>query len=74
MGLKLCRGERVGDIFYIALKTEALLFFILNEKIQFTDIPRINESVLEEHPWIEEPSLEDLLELDEWVKNYVTTY
>ena len=56
------------------LSNDYAVYRFLNEEIQFTDIPRINESVLEEHPWIEEPSLDDLLELDEWVKNYVTTY
>ena len=56
------------------LSNDYAVYRFLNEEIQFTDIPKINESVLEEHPWIEEPSLEDLLELDEWVKNYVTTY
>ena len=56
------------------LSNDYAVYRFLNEEIQFTDIPRINESVLEEHPWIEEPSLEDLLEIDEWVKNYVTTY
>ena len=56
------------------LSNDYAVYRFLNEEIQFTDIPRINESVLEEHPWIEEPSLEDLLELDEWVKKYVTTY
>jgi len=56
------------------LSNDYAVYRFLNEEIQFTDIPKINESVLEEHPWIEEPSLEDLLELDEWIKNYVTTY
>ena len=56
------------------LSNDYAVYRFLNEEIQFTDIPKINESVLEEHPWIEEPSLEDLIELDEWVKNYVTTY
>ena len=56
------------------LSNDFAVYRFLNEEIQFTDIPRINESVLQEHPWVEEPSLEDLLELDEWVKNYVTTY
>ena len=56
------------------LSNDYAVYRFLNDEIQFTDIPKINESVLEEHPWVEEPSLEDLLELDEWVKNYVTTY
>ena len=67
--------ERIGSSgAALNLSNDYAVYRFLNEEIQFTDIPRINESVLQEHPWVEEPSLEDLLELDEWVKNYVTTY
>ena len=43
-------------------------------EIKFTDIPIINQSVLEKHPWNEDPSLTDLTELDDWVKEFVTNY
>ena len=56
------------------LSNDYAVYRFLNGEIQFTDIPRINKSVLEEHPWNEGPSLNDLIELDEWVKKYVTTY
>ena len=38
------------------------------------EIVKINEDVLENHPWIEEPSLEDILELGSWVDKYLTKY
>ena len=43
----------------------------LNEQILFTDIPRINEIILEEHPWIENPTLEDITNLEEWVNEKI---
>ena len=46
----------------------------LSEKINFNEITKINEDVLENHPWIEEPSLEDILELGSWVDKYLLKY
>ena len=43
----------------------------LNKEINFNDIVLINNSALENHPWNEKPKLEDINELDKWVKNYV---
>ena len=40
----------------------------LKDKIAFTDIPRINEAILEEHPWVEDPTLDDIKNLSTWVK------
>ena len=40
----------------------------LKDKIAFTDIPRINEVILEEHPWVEDPTLDDIKNLSTWVK------
>ena len=46
----------------------------LSEKINFNEIAKINEDVLENHPWIEEPSLNDILELASWVDKYLLKY
>ena len=46
----------------------------LEKKIIFTDIYKINHSVLENHPWIEHPNLNDLINLDGWVKNQVNEF
>ena len=46
----------------------------LSGKINFNEIAKINEDVLENHPWLEEPSLNDLLELGSWVDKYLSKY
>ena len=46
----------------------------LNNEIIFTDIFNINESVMDNHPWIQNPRLDDLHDLNMWVKDYVTKF
>ena len=53
------------------LANDITVDLFLNEQILFTDIPRINEIILEEHPWIKDPTLEDITNLEEWVKEKI---
>jgi 1-deoxy-D-xylulose-5-phosphate reductoisomerase len=46
----------------------------LDKEIKFTDIPKINEMVMNSHNWIEHPTLEDLKELDGWVYKTVINF
>ena len=46
----------------------------LNNEIKFTDIPLINESSIYLHEWVQNPTLDDLKSLDDWVKNHVSSY
>ncbi len=46
----------------------------LDNKIIFTDIYKINHATLQNHPWIEHPNLNDLMNLDSWVKNHVNEF
>jgi len=46
----------------------------LNNEIRFTDIPLINESSMNNHEWVENPTLDDLKSLDDWVENHVSSY
>ena len=46
----------------------------LENKIIFTDIYKINYSALQNHPWIGHPNLNDLRNLDGWVKNHVNEF
>ena len=46
----------------------------LNGRIKFTEISRINEEILDNHPWISNPNLSDLLNLENWVKEYLSKY
>ena len=46
----------------------------LDGKIKFTDIFRINHFSILNHPWVKNPNLEDLNNLNSWVKNYVNEF
>ena len=46
----------------------------LESKIKFTDIFKINYSSVQNHPWVEEPNLNDLTNLKSWVKNHVNAF
>lgn len=43
----------------------------LKNKIKFTDIFKINKSCLEKHDWEKNPDLENLIELELWVKEHI---
>ena len=43
----------------------------LDGKIGFTEIAEINEAVLRGHKWTPKPNLSDLIELEEWGKDFV---
>ena len=53
------------------LANDYSVYMFLKNKIKFTDIPKINESCLENHNWIKDPTLVDLKELDIWVEEHV---
>lgn len=40
----------------------------LREEIAFLDIPRINEAVMHQHVPVKAPTLEDILDVDEWAR------
>ena len=46
----------------------------LDNKIIFTDIYKVNYSALQHHPWVKHPNLNDLRNLDGWVKNHVNEF
>ena len=56
------------------LANDYSVYRFLNGEIRFTDIPKIIESALNEHNWVENPSLDDLIELGAWVKNHTNSY
>ena len=35
---------------------------------------KINHSSIQNHPWVEEPNLNDLTNLESWVKNHVNDF
>ncbi|MDR1774775.1 MAG: 1-deoxy-D-xylulose-5-phosphate reductoisomerase [Clostridioides sp.] len=50
---------------------EVLVEKFYEDKISFYDIPYYIEKVLEVHNYIKNPSIEDILEVDKWAKEYV---
>tara|TARA_B100000408_G_scaffold62031_1_gene47401 strand:- start:2089 stop:3234 length:1146 start_codon:yes stop_codon:yes gene_type:complete len=56
------------------LSNDYAVYRFLDGKIRFTDIPRIIESAIEKHEWLEDPSLNDLKILDKWTKLLVENF
>ena len=56
------------------LANDYSVYRFLNGEVKFTDIPRIIESSMKHHDWIEHPSLEHLKTLDSWVKSHVESF
>jgi len=50
---------------------EQAVYRFLDGEIGFLDIPEIIEKACENHEWIEQPSLEELLSLENWTSNFV---
>ncbi len=53
---------------------EQAVYQFLDGKIKFTDIPDIIEKVCARHHWLAEPQLQDILDLELWVTNFVNGY
>ncbi len=50
---------------------EVLVSEFLNDKIKFYDIPMYIEKALEKHSSIEEPTLEEILYIDNWSREFI---
>jgi len=51
---------------------EEAVYAFLDRRIGFSEIPKVVESALESHHWIESPSLDELLKLERWTKSFVS--
>ena len=56
------------------LSNDYSVYRFLDGDIKFTDIPRINEMIIDQHPFIDNPSIDDLFDLNDWVKNTVASF
>lgn len=43
----------------------------LNHKIKYLDIERLVEDAMRAHQWVDNPTLEELLVIDQWARHYV---
>ena len=46
----------------------------LRGEIPFDKIYKINKESMDRHEWLKEPNLNDIKELDIWIKNYVYSF
>ncbi|MFQ6612779.1 MAG: 1-deoxy-D-xylulose-5-phosphate reductoisomerase [Fidelibacterota bacterium] len=53
---------------------EQAVYRFLKGELKFTDIPRVIEEACGRHHWIEKPELKDLLDLERWTKEFVTSF
>lgn len=50
---------------------EILVQMFLNDKIGFYDIPKYIKLAIDKHQFIEDPSLEDILNTDKWTRDFI---
>lgn len=50
---------------------EVLVEMFLNDEINFYDIPRYIEIAMNTHPFIKNPTLDDIIEMDKWTRKYI---
>ena len=62
---------RLGDSACIAVNgaNETAVELFLNSKISFMDIPRLITAVLEKNETLNNPTLEEIIEIDKWARN-----
>lgn len=50
---------------------EQAVSLFLNDQIEFLQIEELVESALKDHQWVENPTIEELLEIDHWAREHV---
>ena len=50
------------------------VYKFLNSEIKFTEIPKIIETAMKHHQWVEKPDLDYIKELDNWTKDFVNNF
>ena len=63
--------EKASISLFISKENLEELIKFLNNKIGFTDIPRLIGLAIENHQFKENPSLEDILSLKQWTEEYL---
>lgn len=64
-----CRGGSMPCVLNGANEQANTLF--LKKKIEFLDIEKYVEEAMRAHHWIDHPTLEQLIEIDQWARNFV---
>ena len=56
------------------LSNDYAVYAFLDGKINFLDIYKINKSAMDNHQWLENPTIDDLKSYEEWVIKYINRF
>ena len=68
----LARGGTSSSVLNVA--NEQAVYRFLKKEIGFMEIPKLIETAMNNHDWTEDPSINDILSLEEWTKNFVKSF
>ena len=56
------------------IKNKKKKIFKVNKEIGFMEIPKLIEIAMDNHDWTEDPSIDDILSLEDWTTNFVKSF
>ena len=68
----LARGGTSPSVLNVA--NEQAVYRFLKKEIGFMEIPKLIEIAMENHDWTEDPSIDDILSLEDWTTNFVKSF
>ena len=68
----LARGGTSSSVLNVA--NEQAVYRFLNKEIGFMEIPKLIEIAMDNHNWTEDPSIDDILSLEDWTINFVKSF
>ena len=68
----LARGGTSSSVLNVA--NEQAVYRFLKKEIGFMEIPKLIEIAMDNHDWAEDPSIDDILSLEDWTTNFVKSF
>ena len=68
----LARGGTSSSVLNVA--NEQAVYRFLKKEIGFMEIPKLIETAMDNHDWTEDPSIDDILSLENWATNFVKSF
>ena len=68
----MARGGTSSSVLNVA--NEQAVYRFLKKEIGFMEIPKLIEIAMENHDWTEDPSIDDILSLEDWTTNFVKSF
>ena len=68
----LAKGGTSSSVLNVA--NEQAVYRFLKKEIGFMEIPKLIEIAMNNHDWTEDPSIDDILSLEDWTTNFVKSF